>query len=816
LARKSFAKTSLDHMNINCFMQKAFVLLLFSCFFIHAFSQTRVVGYFPTWENFPNAINTMALNRLTYIDIAFANPDGSGNVIVSGATNANVTTVVTKAHSSNVKVCLSIGGAGAPGANYTAALGNASSMTNFINNLVQYTLTYNLDGIDVDIEGDVLDGTQVTAAQYESFVTQLATALHAQGKVMSAALADWFGSFVTNTAAAQYDFIGIMSYDGAIPGTGDLPGPHASYDMMLTDYAYWHITKGVLASKINMGVPFYGYGWGTYSQYSAGVNYATIVANYPGAQNTDSIGSDPNAIYYNGIPTIQAKTAYSSQNGSGIMIWELGQDATGSTSLLTAIAQEDTAYLNKPLTESAYTTLTIPGQILAADYDYGPAGVAYSDADLGNNGGVGRVLSDVDMEACSEGGYDIGWIDAAEWLNYTVNVTTAGTYTLQARVTSPNTGDNFYVELDGVNISGTIAVPNTGGYQAWQTVSVTTPALTTGTHTLKIVMGTGGFNLEYLNFNSLTTSSSTPYLGVPAVIPGTIEAENYDLGGEGIAYHDSDAANDGGEYRLTEGVDIEATTDTGGGYDVGWTANGEWMKYSVNVTQPGAYTLQARVATQNSGDHFHVEIDGVNVSGTIVVPNTGGWQNWQTVSVTTPALTTGVHTMRIVMDQGGFNLNYLNWSVNSITDCPNASISFVAATPISGNTYQWQVNSGTGYTNISNGAFYTGVTGDTLVITNAASSLYGNIYQCAITKNATTTYCQAYTLQFADTWTGATSTAWETGANWSCGGVPDSHTDVIINVGTVVLSSTTSIRSLSVNSTVHVTLNSGSHLTILH
>jgi GH18 family chitinase len=809
--------TRLRYMKVNYFLKRIFISLLFLLFFKTAFTQTRVVGYFPTWENFPNAINTMDLSKLTYIDIAFANPDGSGNIIVSGATNANVTTVVTKAHSSNVKVALSIGGGGAPGANYSAALGNPTSMTNFINNLVQYTLTYNLDGIDVDIEGDVLDGTQVTAAQYESFVTQLATALHAHGKIMSAALADWFGSFVTNAAAAQYDFIGIMSYDGAIPGTGDAPGPHASYDMMLTDYAYWNVTKGVPASKINMGVPFYGYGWGTYSQYSGGVNFATIVANYPGSENVDIIGSGANAIYYNGIPTIQAKTAYASQNGSGIMIWELGQDASGSKSLLTAIAQEDTAYLHKPLTEGPYTALTIPGQILAANYDNGPAGIAYSDADLGNNGGVGRVLSDVDMETCSEGGYDIGWINASEWLNYTVNVTTAGTYTLQARVTSPNTGNNFHVELDGVNISGTITVPNTGGYQAWQTVSVTTPVLITGTHTLKIVLGTGGFNLEYLNFNLLSASSSSAYLGVPAVIPGTIEAENYDIGGQGVAYNDSDATNDGTQYRPSEGVDIEATTDVGGGYDVGWTANGEWMKYSVNVTQPGAYTLQARVATQNSGDHFHVEIDGVNVSGTINVPNTGGWQSWQTVSVTTTALTTGAHTMRIVMDAGGFNLNYITWTVNNTTDCAAASISFVAATPITGNTYQWQVSNGSEYSNITNGILYSGATKDTLVITNAPSSLYGTIYKCAVTNNSVVTYSQAYTLQFADTWTGAVNTAWENGSNWNCGRVPDSNTDVIINSGTVVINSAVTIRSLQLNTvTVHLTLNSGNHLTILH
>src|SRR6185437_7461266 len=122
-----------------------------------------------------------------------------------------------------------------------------------------------------------------------------------------------------------------------------------------------------------MGVPFYGYGWGTYNQYATGVSFATIVANYPGSEDTDIIGSGANAIYYNGIPTIQAKTAYAAQNGSGIMIWELGQDASGNKSLLKAIADEDTDFLDKPVTEGAYASLSIPGKILAANYDNGPA-----------------------------------------------------------------------------------------------------------------------------------------------------------------------------------------------------------------------------------------------------------------------------------------------------------------------------------------------------------------------------------------------------------------------------------------------------------
>jgi hypothetical protein len=93
------------------------------------------------------------------------------------------------------------------------------------------------------------------------------------------------------------------------------------------------------------------------------------------------------------------------------------------------------------------------------------------------------------------------------------------------------------------------------------------------------------------------TPSESPYTGTRASIPGTIEAENYDLGGEGIAYHDADTINTLGAYR-TDGVDIKTCTDTTGcGFAVGTIAGGEWMNYMVNVTTAGSYTFSARVAT---------------------------------------------------------------------------------------------------------------------------------------------------------------------------------------------------------------------------
>src|SRR5437868_13672015 len=75
---------------------------------------------------------------------------------------------------------------------------------------------------------------------------------------------------------------------------------------------------------------------------------------------------------------------------------------------------------------------------------------------------------------------------------------------------------------------------------------------------------------------------SSPFHGVPLQVPGTIQAEDFDEGGEGIGYHDLTAYNEGGAYRATD-VDVQPTTDAGGGYNVGWVSAGEWLAYTINV-----------------------------------------------------------------------------------------------------------------------------------------------------------------------------------------------------------------------------------------
>jgi len=171
-------------------------------------------------------------------------------------------------------------------------------------------------------------------------------------------------------------------------------------------------------------------------------------------------------------------------------------------------------------------------------------------------------------------------------------------------------------------------------------------------------------NSGYSNEASATTPGQGPYGGTPWAIPGNIQAEDYDIGGEGVAYHDTDSGNSGNAYR-SEGVDIESTTDTGGGYNVGWIASGEWLEYTVNVATAGNYDFEVRVASQSTGGTLHIEFNGANVTGSISFSATGGWQNWISVNKTGVALNAGQQVMRIVMDGSSFNVNWVNITTSS-------------------------------------------------------------------------------------------------------------------------------------------------------
>ncbi len=169
------------------------------------------------------------------------------------------------------------------------------------------------------------------------------------------------------------------------------------------------------------------------------------------------------------------------------------------------------------------------------------------------------------------------------------------------------------------------------------------------------------------------TTETIPYKVFKTGEP--VFASDYNLGRNGYAYFDNDTANfngstgeyinwnQGWSYR-NDGVDIEACTDGAGnnGYSVGWTGDGEWMEYTLNVDSTASYSLDIRSASGSGGSKVHLESDGKIITSAINLPATSGWYNWKTTSVSEVILEKGMHKIKFVFVQGGSNLNYFQFS----------------------------------------------------------------------------------------------------------------------------------------------------------
>jgi hypothetical protein len=163
------------------------------------------------------------------------------------------------------------------------------------------------------------------------------------------------------------------------------------------------------------------------------------------------------------------------------------------------------------------------------------------------------------------------------------------------------------------------------------------------------------------------TVSPTPRPFRPLTIPGRIEAEEYDLGGEGVAYHDTTPGNEGGACR-NDNVDIETV---GGTTNVGWIRNGEFLTYTATVMSSGEYTMSASVASPNSGRKMAVSVDGT-VLATIAVPNTGSFEDFRTVFVPV-TLIAGTHTLKFDFAGDGQNLDWVTFASGPITITPTST-----------------------------------------------------------------------------------------------------------------------------------------------
>ncbi len=167
-------------------------------------------------------------------------------------------------------------------------------------------------------------------------------------------------------------------------------------------------------------------------------------------------------------------------------------------------------------------------------------------------------------------------------------------------------------------------------------------------------------------------------------------ATNYDLGKHGIAYHDDEVTNETGNaggltwnlgrsYR-NDGVDIEACHDEiTNGYNVGWTADGEWLQYTLDVDSSGVYQADIRYAVLNDGSAIKLLVNNADQSAVVELPATGGYQTWGTHSVQDVILYEGKQQLRLFIETGGVNINYLEFTLKK-------KISEVSFKPVSGKT----------------------------------------------------------------------------------------------------------------------------------
>lgn len=287
----------------------------------------KVVGYIGG-SNF-DKLDSIELNRLTYLNLAFASPGSDGKLVMDD--NADVSVGVNKGHAANLKVFISLGGGGRPDTVFWKYSLLPRHRNAFIKNIVQYVEENNLDGVDVDIEGNLFPYIGTT---YGPFVVELGHALHAKGKGMSAALgAVDIDPVVTQEALKAYDFINVMVYDKTGIWQPGIVGPHSPYSYAEDAIKYYTVDRKLLPAHITLGLPFYGFDFTPPARY---IDYSEIIRNDVANAYRDSTGMR----YYNGIPTISKKAVLAKKSAlGGVMIWELACDTHGELSLLRAMDQ---------------------------------------------------------------------------------------------------------------------------------------------------------------------------------------------------------------------------------------------------------------------------------------------------------------------------------------------------------------------------------------------------------------------------------------------------------------------------------------------
>ena len=421
-----------------------------------------------------------------------------------------------------------------------------------------------------------------------------------------------------------------------------------------------------------------------------------------------------------------------------------------------------------------FKSVTLPGTIQAENFDQGGEGNTFHDSDNSNQGDAKTYRTDgggVDITTIT-GGYAIGNTSTGEWLEYTVDVAEAGSYSFDATVSSGTTGSSFAIILssdDGQKTLADVKVPQTASNN-WNTYKVVHGRLQTklekGKNIIMIKITGSNCNIDKIDFNLIELSSdlkptvtlspnkavakspvgitvkttpenttvksvrlyvddvfeeeltSAPFettytpskagsykisaiavdadgkhssiatstLQVRSVyvktqtVPGTVEAEKFDKGVEGLTYHDSDTNDEGkaGFRSDNGGVDIISAN---GGYAIGYTKADEWLEYTVNVKEAGKYSCTATASSPDGKTAFKVEFFNEagtkEAYGTINIEKTSSYS--KTIKKLLKSLEVGTYTLRVTVTTGGCNIDKM------VFECTESDVSYITPDDMNAN-----------------------------------------------------------------------------------------------------------------------------------
>jgi len=297
-----------------------------------------VVGYLAAFKGLDLSIERTNLPAFTHFNLSFANPDPDGRFARDGRmtcmgdeTGADMSVdtlrkTVARLQAGGAKVLISTAGGVIPdcSGDWTALLAPERRAAT-VAALVDLADTLGLDGVDIDIEGQLL--TEIDrAGNYTPFIQALSAAMKARSKLLTCATASYEGGMIPISSIPYFDLVNVMSYDAIGPGWGQAGSEHSPLSMAERDLDLW-LARGVAPTRLVLGVPFYGYGFGGEK---ANWSYRDLAAAHGiNATKADVIGKlcgRCRYITHNSPATIEKKSLLAAKKAAGVMVWELSQD----------------------------------------------------------------------------------------------------------------------------------------------------------------------------------------------------------------------------------------------------------------------------------------------------------------------------------------------------------------------------------------------------------------------------------------------------------------------------------------------------------